>query len=156
RSTRSNSFEASRRGCRRTPPSSREKRMSLQVEVFSDVICPWCYIGKHRLEKALRLLGTEAPAEVVWRPFELNPGMPGAGIPRREYRTAKFGSWERAQALDARVARSGAQDGIPFAFERMERTPNTLKAHRLIWLAQREGVQNALVDALFRAYFTEG
>ena len=91
-----------------------------------------------------------------WLPFQLNPTMPKEGISRREYRTRKFGSWERSLELDARVVAVGKAEGIHFAFDRIERTPNTLDAHRLIWLADKEGVQDAVVEALFRAYFTEG
>src|SRR5690242_1068364 len=128
--------------------------MSLAVDVISDVICPWCYIGKRRLEKAVASLGV--PVKVRWLPFQLNPTMPKEGISRREYRTRKFGSWERSLELDAQVAAAGAAEGIHFAFDRIERTPNTLDAHRLIWLADKEGVQDAVVEALFRAYFTNG
>jgi predicted DsbA family dithiol-disulfide isomerase len=128
--------------------------MSLNVDVVSDVICPWCYIGKRRLEKAIADFGK--PVEVRWHPFQLNPAMPKEGISRREYRTRKFGSWERSQELDARVIAMGKEEGIDFAFDRIERTPNTLDPHRLIWLAGRSGVQDAVVEALFRAYFTEG
>jgi predicted DsbA family dithiol-disulfide isomerase len=127
----------------------------IAVEVFSDVICPWCYIGKRRLESALRMVG-DVGAEVRWLPFELNPQMPPQGMERRAYRAAKFGSWERAAALDAQVAEAGRSEGLAFAFDRIERTPNTLEAHRLIALAYREGVQDAVVEAIFRAYFTEG
>ena len=91
-----------------------------------------------------------------WLPFQLNPQMPKEGISRREYRTKKFGSWQRSQELDAQVAAAGEAEGIHFAFDRIERTPNTLDAHRLIWLADKEGVQDAVVEALFRAYFTDG
>jgi len=128
--------------------------MSLIVEVISDVICPWCFIGKRRLEKAIAIYGE--PVKVRWLPFQLNPSMPREGIDRREYRTQKFGSWERSQELDARVAAVGESEGIQFAFDRIERTPNTLDAHRLIWLAEKEGVQDAVVEGLFRAYFSGG
>jgi predicted DsbA family dithiol-disulfide isomerase len=128
--------------------------MALLVDVLSDVICPWCYIGKRRLEKAVAALG--GPVRVRWLPFQLNPTMPKEGISRSEYRTKKFGSWERSQELDARVVVVGEAEGIPFAFDRIERTPNTLDAHRLVGLAERQGVQDAVVEALFRAYFTEG
>jgi predicted DsbA family dithiol-disulfide isomerase len=128
--------------------------MSLAVDVISDVICPWCYVGKRRLEKAVATLG--GPVKVRWLPFQLNPTMPKEGVSRREYRTKKFGSWERSQELDARVIAVGQSEGIHFAFDRIERTPNTLDAHRLIGLAERQGVQDAVVEALFRAYFTEG
>ena len=128
--------------------------MRLTVDVISDVICPWCFIGKRRLEKAVALHGE--PVAVRWLPFQLNPTMPKEGISRREYRIKKFGSWERSQELDARVIAVGKEEGIDFAFDNIERTPNTLDAHRLIWLADKEDVQDAVVEALFRAYFTEG
>ena len=128
--------------------------MNLSVDVISDVICPWCFIGKRRLEKAIAAHG--GPLKVRWHPFQLNPTMPKEGISRREYRIRKFGSWERSMELDANIVAVGRQEGIYFDFDRMERTPNTLDAHRLIWLADKEGVQDAVVEALFRAYFTEG
>jgi len=136
----------------------------LVIEVASDVICPWCYIGKRRLEKALALLDGEVKPEIRWLPFQLNPGMPSEGIPREEYRKAKFGSIERSRGLDARVAAEGEGEGIAFAFERIERTPNTVAAHQLIDLAQRQGAEaaqkqqglgTAVVSALFKAYFEE-
>lgn len=130
--------------------------MSLLIDVVSDVICPWCFIGKRRLEKALTLLGHPEGVKAVWKPFQLNPGMPPEGIERREYRTRKFGSWDRSLALDSQVAQAGKGEGIDFAFEKMTRTPNTLDAHRLIWLAAQAGVQDAIVEGLFRAYFLEG
>lgn len=129
--------------------------MSLLIQVFSDVICPWCYIGKRRLEKSLAAAGRR-DARVRWLPFRLNPDMPGEGMGRREYRSAKFGSWERSLALDEQVAGVGRAEGIAFAFEKISRTPNTLDAHRLIGAADAEGVQDAVVEALFRAYFVEG
>jgi len=128
----------------------------LTVEVVSDVVCPWCYIGKRRLEKALALLGGDAEVNVRFLPFQLNPEMPEGGMPRADYRKAKFGSIERGRQLDARVAAEGRGEGIEFAFERMARTPNTIAAHRLIELAQRQGGGQAVVDDLFRAYFEEG
>ncbi len=128
---------------------------ALTIEVVSDVICPWCYIGKRRLEKALALLGAEVSAEIRWLPFQLNPGMPPEGMPRAAYRAAKFGSLERSRELDARVAREGKGEGIEFAFERIVRTPNTVAAHALVELAQEQGVAGAAVDALFHAYFEE-
>ncbi len=130
--------------------------MVLHVDVISDVICPWCYIGKRHLEKAVATLDGQHEVQVRWLPFQLNPAMPKEGVSRREYRTRKFGSWERSLELDARVIAVGKSEGIPFAFDRIERTPNTLDAHRLIWLADKECVQGEVVEALFRAYFTEG
>lgn len=124
----------------------------MKLEVASDVICPWCYIGKRRLERALSLLKNELSPQIRWLPFQLNPGMPKEGVPRAEYRRAKFGSLERSRQLDARVIAEGKSEGIDFAFDRIQRTPNTTQAHRLIALAED---QNAVVDALFRAYFEE-
>src|SRR5436309_15758823 len=128
----------------------------LTIDIVSDVICPWCFIGKRRLEKALALLGEPAGVRVVWRPFQLNPRMPPGGMERRAYRTAKFGSWERSLALDAQVAEAGRGEGITFAFDRMVRTPNTLDAHRLLWLAGKLGVQDGVAESLFRGYLIAG
>lgn len=130
--------------------------MVLHVDVISDVICPWCYIGKRRLEKAVAALDEQHEVRVRWLPFQLNPTMPKEGISRRDYRTKKFGSWERSLERDAQVAAAGAGEGIHFVFDRIERTPNTLDAHRLIWLADEEGIQEAVVEALFRAYIIQG
>ena len=124
----------------------------LRLEVASDVVCPWCYIGKRRLEKALELVKGEVETELRWLPFQLNPGMPREGMPRAQYREAKFGSLERSRQLDARVIAEGRSEGIEFAFDRIARTPNTTAAHQLIALAED---QNRVVDALFRAYFEE-
>jgi predicted DsbA family dithiol-disulfide isomerase len=130
--------------------------MSLTVDVISDVICPWCYIGKRRLERAIAAVEGQHEVQVHWHPFQLNPMMPKEGISRKEYRTRKFGSWERSLELDAKVIAVGESEGIHFAFDKTERTPNTVDAHRLIWLADQHGCQNAVVEALFRAYFNEG
>jgi predicted DsbA family dithiol-disulfide isomerase len=124
----------------------------LRLEVASDVVCPWCYIGKRRIDKALELVKDEVETELRWLPFQLNPGMPREGMPRAQYREAKFGSIERSRQLDARVIAEGRSEGIEFAFDRIERTPNTTAAHQLIALAAD---QNRVVDALFRAYFEE-
>ena len=132
---------------------------TLAIDVASDVICPWCYIGKRRLEKALTIVDGETRANIRWLPFQLNPGIPDSGMPRAEYRKAKFGSIERGRELDARVSAEGRGEGIAFAFDRIERTPNTRAAHQLIELAHRQendsGVAAKVVDALFRAYFEE-
>ncbi|WP_417737765.1 DsbA family oxidoreductase [Rosistilla oblonga] len=130
--------------------------MNLAVDVISDVICPWCYIGKRRLEKAIAALDGQHDVQVNWHPFQLNPTMPNEGISRKEYRTRKFGSWERSRELDAKVIAVGESEGIHFDFDRSDRTPNTVDAHRLIWLAGQNDCQDAVVEALFRAYFTEG
>lgn len=124
----------------------------LTIDVISDVICPWCFIGKRRLEKAL----AGHAATIRWHPFQLNPDMPREGIERKAYRIRKFGSWERSQDLDAQVSAASRGEGLAFNFERQSRTPNTLDAHRVIWLAGERGVQDAVVEALFLAYFTDG
>lgn len=125
------------------------------IEVVSDVVCPWCFIGKRRLEKALELAGRK-DAPVRWKAFELNPQAPKEGLDRQAYRARKFGSAAYAKELEARVIEAGAEEGIEFRFDRIERVPNTLDAHRLIWLAGREGGQDAIVESLFRAYFIDG
>jgi predicted DsbA family dithiol-disulfide isomerase len=132
--------------------------VTLRIDVISDVVCPWCFIGKRRLEQALQLLaedGAETQAvEVVWRPFQLNPQLPREGISRAEYVAAKFGG--RAEQIYTRVADAGRTAGIEFAFDRIARQPNTSAAHQLIDLARGAGVQDAMVESLFRGYFLEG
>ena len=128
-----------------------------ELSVVSDAICPWCYVGKRRLEKALQLASDAARFKVVWRPFELNPDMPKEGMERKLYRMRKFGSLERSQQLDAQLTEAAKGDGLSFRYDLITRTPNTLAAHRLIWLASRDAVlQDRVVETLFRAYFTEG
>ena len=128
----------------------------LSIEIYSDVVCPWCYVGKRRLEQALDAVPEGNSAQVIWRPFQLNPTMPKAGLDRRVYLEAKFGGPAEMKAIEERVAAAGLSAGLDFAFDRMERTPNTLDAHRLIWLARQEGRQDEVVEALFHGYFIEG
>ena len=128
----------------------------VQIEVYSDVICPWCYVGKRRLERALQQVGETVKTRVVWRPFQLNPTMPKNGLDRRQYLETKFGGPEAARAIYDQVAAAGAAEHIPFSFDRIARTPNTFAAHRLIWLAGHQGKQDELVEILFRRYFVEG
>jgi predicted DsbA family dithiol-disulfide isomerase len=127
----------------------------LAISVYSDVVCPWCYVGKRRLEAALALPGSPKDVRMSWRPFELNPDLPVEGIERAVYRTRKFGAATSA-ALDTNMAKTGRELGIAFAFERMARTPNTRLAHCLIWEAERQRRQNELVDRLFAGYFEQG
>jgi predicted DsbA family dithiol-disulfide isomerase len=127
----------------------------MEIAVFSDVICPWCYIGKRRLERAFDALGLAGEVAVEWLPFELNPAMPPDGMARADYRAQKFGA-ERAAALDANIRSVGAEEGIRFAFDRQARTPNTRLAHMLVAHASGQGRGGAVVDALFRAYFEDG
>jgi len=132
--------------------------MAPRIDVISDVVCPWCFIGKRRLAQALQLFEDSAAAtpsvEVVWHPFQLNPQLPPQGVERSEYLARKFGA--RAPQIYARVAAVGRSVGIDFAFERIERQPNTTAAHQLIELARRYGQQDAMVESLFRGYFLEG
>ena len=112
--------------------------------------------AKRRLDCAIAAISPDVTASVTWRPFELNPDMPKAGVDRRAYRSAKFGSWQHSQALDAQVAAAGRLEGLVFKHDKMERTPNTVDAHRLIWLAGQQGKQDVVVEGLFAAYFNEG
>ena len=114
--------------------AERAARQTLSLEVISDAICPWCWVAKHRLDRAIAALGPETAVQVTWRPFELNPDMPKDGLDRRAYRSHKFGSWERSQALDGHVAEAARSDGLVFRHELIGRTPNTRDAHRLIWV----------------------
>jgi predicted DsbA family dithiol-disulfide isomerase len=128
-----------------------------RIDIVSDAICPWCYIGKRQLERALAMLEPEGlHFSVHWNPFQLNPDMPKEGRDRAAYRAMKFGSAEKARQIDERVGGAAAGVGLAFRQDLMLRTPNTLDAHRLIWLAGKEGVQDAVVEALFAAYFTHG
>jgi predicted DsbA family dithiol-disulfide isomerase len=140
-----------------TDPNTPSHGVALPVTIYSDVICPWCYVGKRRFEAALD--GPDMPGgiQIAWRPFELNPDMPPEGMDRIAYRAAKFGE-EKARQLDAQMAATGREVGIAFAFDQMQRTPNTRLAHRLIWQAGRDGrgAQNAIVNRLFEGYFEEG
>ena len=128
----------------------------LMIEIYSDVVCPWCYIGKRRLERALDQLNGAAPARITWRPFQLNPTMPKEGMDRTTYLEAKFGSLDTFRQSEKHVLTAGAAERIPFAFEKVTRTPNTFMAHRLIWYAEQQGRQDAVVESLFRGYFEEG
>ncbi len=127
------------------------------IDVISDAICPWCWIGKRNLEAALAELGDQGLHFAVrWRPYQLNPDMPVEGVERAAYRERKFGSLERSRQMDARLVEAGKVVGLDFRFDRMIRTPNTIAAHRVIRFAEAAGRQDAVVEALFRAYFNEG
>ena len=128
----------------------------LTVEVYSDIVCPWCYVGKRRLERALAQLNGGAHARITWRPFQLNPTMSSDGMDRATYLKAKFGSLENFGRMEEQLLAAGVEERIPFAFEKIQRTPNTFVAHRLVWYAAQQGKQDAMVEALFRAYFLEG
>lgn len=127
----------------------------MQVDIVADIACPWCFIGKRRLERALALR-PDIVATRSWRAFQLNPDMPAEGIARDFYLSAKFGSPRQAVRSYTAIAAAGHGEGIEFAFERIRRTPNTLRAHRLIRLAASEGNGDDMVEALFGAYFLNG
>lgn len=129
---------------------------AIHIDVYSDVICPWCYVGKRRLERALRQGADRVNVEVAWRPFQLNPTMPKDGMDRTAYLRAKFGTVDAYGQLEDQVSAAGSAEGMSFAFEKITRTPNTFLAHRLIWYAGLQGRQDAVVDQLFKGYFEEG
>ena len=127
----------------------------MRITIFSDTVCPWCFIGKRRFERALSMRPDQGP-EISWQPFQLNPAMPREGMGRRQYLAAKFGGVDRADRQYDRIRQVGREEGISFAFERITRTPNTVDSHRLIQFAARSGQQGVIVEALFAAYFLEG
>jgi predicted DsbA family dithiol-disulfide isomerase len=125
------------------------------IDVYSDVVCPWCYIGEKRLARAL-VDRPDLGVEVRWRPFQLQPGMPEGSVPWAEFSRQKFGGERGAEAAFSHVSAVGESDGIRFDFGRVASAPNTVDAHRIVLLAGNYGLQWELADALFRAYFTEG
>jgi len=130
---------------------------STTIQVTYDFICPWCWIGEENLERALATLGFSTDHPIQFLPYQLNPDMPVPGMDRKAYRSGKFGSWARSQAMDAQVTHAGKAVGLGFHYERVEKTPNALAAHRLIWREQRAGKGvSFLVKAIFKAYFGEG
>jgi predicted DsbA family dithiol-disulfide isomerase len=127
----------------------------VRIDVVSDVVCPWCFIGKRRLEKAIAL-NPDVPVEVHWRPYFLNDWIPREGISREEYLTTKFGSAERYKGIAQRVAAAASAEGLNYAIDKIGRQPNTLDAHRLIRWADGIGRAAAMKQKLMDLYFTEG
>jgi predicted DsbA family dithiol-disulfide isomerase len=127
----------------------------IQIDIVSDVACPWCYIGKKHLEKALAGIDNQS-FEITWHPFQLDPTIPKEGLPREEYFTNKFGSSERIQQMHERVESVGAKAGIQFEFEKMPKVINTIPLHKILHVAREEGTQNDLEEKIFKAYFTDG
>ena len=127
----------------------------LRIDVVSDVVCPWCFIGKRRLEKALQLT-PDIPVEVHWHPYFLNDWIPREGISRTDYLTTKFGSPERYQGIAERVTAAAALEGLDYAADRLSRQPNTIDAHRLIRWAGGIGKSDEMKQKLMDLYFTEG
>ncbi len=129
--------------------------MFMNVDIISDTICPWCFVGKRRFERALRER-PDVQAEVRWRTFQLNPEMPAEGMDRSDYVNQKFGGEEQAHAVYGNIRGVGQVEGIPFDFSAIRRTPNTVDSHRLIRWAGSAGLQDAVVERLFERYFTQG
>ncbi|XHB99249.1 DsbA family oxidoreductase [Nitratireductor sp. ac15] len=131
--------------------------LPVTIDVVSDVVCPWCYVGRARLQKALEVV-PELAVDIRWRPFQLDPTIPSGGKSRQAYLTGKFGDEERIRQMHEQLSTVGAAEGIDFNFEAIEISPNTLNAHRVIrWAATAEpGVQDLLVGRLFALYFEEG
>jgi predicted DsbA family dithiol-disulfide isomerase len=127
----------------------------MKVDIIADTICPWCYIGKRRFERALQIR-PQPDIQVGWRAFQLNPDMPPGGMDRRQYISQKFGGVERARAVHAGIARAGFEEGITFNFGRISHSPNTLDSHRLVRFAAERNLQNEIVEALFRGFLVEG
>ena len=127
----------------------------VRIDVVSDIVCPWCFIGKHRLEKAIAL-NPDIPVEVHWRPYFLNDWIPREGISREQYLTTKFGSPERYKGIAQRVSAAAAAEGLTYAMDKISRQPNTLDAHRLIRWADEIGKAAEMKQRLMDLYFTEG
>jgi predicted DsbA family dithiol-disulfide isomerase len=127
----------------------------MRIDIFSDTVCPWCFIGKRRLERAL---GDDLPEdlEIQWRAFQLNPEMPAEGMDRRAYLEAKFGGAEGARRVYDQIMQAGQGEGIDFQFNVIPRTPNSVQSHRLIRFAMNQGKEDAVVERLFTGYFLEG
>lgn len=126
----------------------------MRIDVFSDVVCPWCFVGKRRLEQALAAAKV-TDAEVHWHAYQLNPDLPPEGVDRRQYLETKFGPGAM-ERIHARLDEAGKSAGIDFQFDDIQRSPNTRDAHRLLWLAGAQGKQGGLKEALMKAYFMEG
>jgi predicted DsbA family dithiol-disulfide isomerase len=127
----------------------------MQIDVISDTVCPWCFIGKRRLARAMAL----RPAisfDVRWRPYRLDPAVPKEGVPRQAYLDAKFGDPARIAEMHRQITAEGEKDGIVFAFDAITRRPDTIDSHRLIRWAENAGVQDEVVERLFIAYFENG
>jgi predicted DsbA family dithiol-disulfide isomerase len=133
---------------------------TLHLQVVADLICPWCFIGKRTVDKALEILAKQGvEVDIDWLPYQLNPAMPTDGMDRKEFRSVRFGSWENALAMDARAVEAGRRRGAEINYQLQTRTPNTVAAHALVRLARAEGgaiLQERVVDALFAGYFSHG
>lgn len=131
-------------------------KKKIKVDVVSDVVCPWCYIGKRRLEKAISQLTEDFDFEVHYHPFELNPDVPKEGLDQKQYLTRKFGGEQRYKQITEHVKEVASGEGLGFNFDKQKKSPNTFDAHRIIWQAGKERKQSQVVEALFKSYFVEG
>ena len=129
--------------------------LMIELDIFSDTVCPWCYIGKKRLENALNKY-KNLVIKQTWRPFQLNPGMPPDGMDRQEYLISKFGSSDAAKTVYENIYEEGVKEGINFNFDLIEVTPNSFNSHRLLALAYKADIQEKVLDDLFESYFLHG
>jgi predicted DsbA family dithiol-disulfide isomerase len=127
----------------------------MQIDVVSDTVCPWCFIGKRRLERALAMR-PDVTYDIRWRAYRLDPTIPDGGVDRKQYMQAKFGSDPNRHAMQKALQQAGESENIAFAFDRIARSPNTLDSHRLIRWSASAGLQNQMVERLFEAYFEDG
>ncbi len=143
-------------GISKTRPASDAKSLAtLRVDVIADLVCPWCYIGKRRLDRALGAV--YGPASVTWYPYQLNPDMPAEGMTFEDYLSNRFGSPTAIEPALEELRKAGAAEGIRFDFSRIQRVPNTLPAHKLMYLAQSKGVDaSALAETLMSRFFEYG
>ena len=135
---------------------NRMKKLEIQIEVVSDVVCPWCYIGKRRMEKAMDQLKDQYDFKITFSPFELNPDMPPEGIDQKAYLSKKFGGEERYNQIIQQISQVAAAEGLNFDYSKQAVSPNTRNAHRIIWYANQEGKQPAMKEAFLKAYFEDG
>ena len=127
----------------------------IELDIFSDTICPWCYIGKKRLDKAIKKY-PGISIKQTWRPFQLNPAMPAEGMDRQEYLVSKFGSSDAVKTIYDNIYEEGLKEGIEFNFDAIETTPNSFNSHRLLALAYRHKIQDQILEDLFESYFIRG
>ncbi|HNR75149.1 MAG TPA: DsbA family oxidoreductase [Cyclobacteriaceae bacterium] len=128
----------------------------IKIDIISDVVCPWCYIGKRRIEKAIETLKDKYDFEISFLPFELNAQVPKAGLEQKQYLTNKFGGNERYKQITQHVTAVAASEGLQFDFDKQQVMPNTRDAHRIIWLAKQTGKQALVKEAFMKAYFEDG
>ncbi len=131
-----------------------DNKKTVKVDIVTDYICPWCYVGKKRFQNAIDKLKDNYTFEINYVPFQLNPDMPAEGQNRKEYRSKKFGSWEKSQSMDTGVVAAGKSEGLVFDYDLVEITPNTLKAHLLTQYASKPNKHQEVSKEIFKSYFT--